>query len=247
MRDDMVYYRAQSHEVVDNRNNAIYYHAYYRCSTATNRDGDTWNRQRTTVRGWAKRAGYKIETETKEVFTGTEEDRPGLTDLIAACEPGAVIVVADASRLSRELSCQMALLAKFNQLGIECIDASSGRSLTDSDDPMMEALTQMQGVFAQLEKRTLVAKLKSGRDAKSRELGRRCEGRNRMYYDVDGQPGNDHGLMDTVKKLRRKPRGKKRMTWNQVSLQLFDLGYKNSNGEPIDRRSLAPKFREFIK
>ena len=165
----------------------------------------------------------------------------------AACEPGAVIVVADASRLSRELSCQMALLAKFNQLGIECIDASSGRSLTDSDDPMMEALTQMQGVFAQLEKRTLVAKLKSGRDAKSRELGRRCEGRNRMYYDVDGSPGNDHGLMDKVKKLRRKPRGKKRMTWNQVSLKLFNLGYKNSNGEPIDRRSLAPKFREFIK
>ena len=214
-------------------------HAYYRCSTATNKDGDTWNRQRTTVRVWAKRAGYKIETETKEVFTGTEEDRPGLTDLIAACEPGAVIVVADASRLSRELSCQMALLAKFNQLGIECIDASSGRSLTDSDDPMMEALTQMQGVFAQLEKRTLVAKLKSGREAKSRELGRRCEGRKTKY-------GDDHDLMSIVKKLRRKPRGKKRMTWNQVSLQLFDMGYKNSNGEPIDRRSLAPKFCEYV-
>ena len=147
--------------------------------------------------------------------------------------------MADASRLSRELSCQMALLAKFNQLGIECIDASSGRSLTDSDDPMMEALTQMQGVFAQLEKRTLVAKLKSGREAKSRELGRRCEGRKTKY-------GDDHELMSIVKKLRRKPRGKKRMTWGQVSIQLFDMGYKNSNGEPIDRRSLAPKFCEYV-
>ena len=138
------------------------------------------------------------------MFTGTEENRPGLTELLASVSTEETIVVSDPSRLSRELSCQMALLAKFNQLGIECIDASTGRSLTESKDPMMVALTQMQGVFSQLEKRALVAKLKSGRDAKSRELGKRCEGRKKKYLNSD--------ILIRIKKLRRKPKQKKRLS-----------------------------------
>ena len=205
-------------------------HAYYRCSTSTNADGDTWNRQATAVKAWAKRSGIKIATETKEVFTGTEENRPGLTELLASVSTEETIVVSDPSRLSRELSCQMALLAKFNQLGIECIDASTGRSLTESNDPMMVALTQMQGVFAQLEKRALVAKLKSGRDAKSRELGKRCEGRKKKYLNSD--------ILIRIKKLRRKPKQKKRLSWDKVSKILFSEGYMNENGKPIQRRLL---------
>ena len=38
----------------------------------------------------------------------------------------------------------------------------------------MVALRQMQGVFSQLDKATLVAKLKSGRERKKRETGKGC-------------------------------------------------------------------------
>ena len=212
-------------------------HAYYRCSTATNAKGDTWNRQKTTVKTWAKRTGYKIISEVQEVFTGSEEDRPQLTELLASLGQDSVLVVSDPSRLSRELSCQMALLAKLRQLGIACVDASSGRSLTDSDDPMMGALTHMQGVFAQLEKRTLVAKLKSGRDAKSKELGKRCEGRKEKYENSE--------LMGRIKQLRKKPRNKKRMSWDNVGKLLFADGYVNHSGNPIQRRLLRQKFQHF--
>ncbi len=152
-------------------------YAYYRTSTATNAGSDTWERQKDTCRAWARRNRTTIAGETREVFTGTEEDRPGLAELLAEIEPGQTILVAGADRLSRDLIVQTTLLAKFRQLGIECVDAGSGRSLTDSSDPMAEALTQMQGVFAQLEKRQLVAKLKKARDRASAAAGKRIEGR----------------------------------------------------------------------
>ena len=124
----------------------------------------------------------------------------------------------------------MALIAKFKQLGINCIDAGSSRSLTESADPVTEALTLIQGVFSQLEKKRLVSKLRRARDRASEIAGRRVEGRKPLAHNLE--------LAETVKKLRRKKPLKKRLSWNSVSKRLLELKFGAINPEVL-RRSFS--------
>ena len=160
-------------------------YCYYRTSSSANAESGTWDRQSETCRALANRKGFKIAGEFREVFTGTETDRPSLNDLLAQAVADGVstIMVESSDRLSRELSVQMALVAKFKQLEINCIDASADRSLTESKDPVTEALTLIQGVFAQLEKKRLVSKLRRARDRASEIAGKRVEGRKGLIED----------------------------------------------------------------
>jgi|TARA_B100000287_G_C20488038_1_gene723902 DNA invertase Pin-like site-specific DNA recombinase len=204
-------------------------YCYYRTSSSANADSGTWDRQTETCRKLAKADGLKVVAEFREVFTGTETDRPALNDLLAqAVADGIkVILVESADRLSRELAVQMALIAKFKQLGINCIDAGSSRSLTESADPVTEALTLIQGVFSQLEKKRLVSKLRRARDRASEIAGRRVEGRKPLSNNLE--------LAETVKKLRRKKPLKKRLSWNSVSKRLLELKFGAINPEVLRR------------
>ena len=210
---------------------------YYRTSTATNAQSDTWARQAETCRQWAKINGYKVAGEFREVFTGTETDRPALNDLLAEAVSDDIrtIIVAGADRLSRELSVQMALIAKFKQLSINCVDAGASRSLTDQSDPVTEALTLIQGVFAQLEKKRLVSKLRKARDRASATLGRRIEGRKKLY--------DSHDLKQAVKALRRKKPNKPRRSWAEVAENLRSTGFAVTNSEVLRRNFSNPKPR----
>ena len=68
-------------------------------------------------------------------------------------------------------------------------NATTGEEMTDSlkaeTDPIRKAMIQVQAVFSELEKRRLVLKLKKARDAASGALGRRCEGRKRLCWDLN--------------------------------------------------------------
>jgi DNA invertase Pin-like site-specific DNA recombinase len=214
-------------------------HAYYRTSTATNAESDTWERQKATCQAWAKRTGFTISGETREVFTGTEDKRPGLAKLLAEIQPGETIVVAGSDRLSRDLMVQITLLAKFSQMGVHCVDAGSGRSLTESSDPMARALTQMQGVFAELEKSQLVSKLREARNRASAAAGKRIEGRKPRYLSKK--------LVERVKELRKKPAKRKRMAWDNVVKVLHAEGFKNSHGRTIDKGILRKNFKRIKK
>ena len=67
-------------------------------------------------------------------------------------------------------------------------------------DPMLKALVQIQGVFAELEKNLLVRKLRKARDSIRLEKGV-CEGRKPYGF----YPGEDE-VKGRMKQLRRKPR-----------------------------------------
>lgn len=204
-------------------------YCYYRTSSSANAESGTWDRQSETCRALANRKGFKIAGEFREVFTGTETDRPSLNDLLAQAVADGVstIMVESSDRLSRELSVQMALVAKFKQLEINCIDASADRSLTESKDPVTEALTLIQGVFAQLEKKRLVSKLRRARDRASEIAGKRVEGRKGLI--------EDESLVKEIKKLRRKKPHKTRLSWNLVSQSLLEANFGDYNPEVLRR------------
>ena len=81
----------------------------------------------------------------------------------------------------------------------------------------------MQGVFAELDKSMLVAKLKKARDAKKAKTGR-CEGRKPYgYYEEEA------ALIKRIRQLHRKPRGGKRLGPYQITRILNKEGWPTSD------------------
>jgi Resolvase, N terminal domain len=110
------------------------------------------------------------------------ETRPGFSALLDRIEDNGVrtVLVEDASRFARHLIVQEAGIIALIERGVRVLTAS-GDDLTASEDPIKVTMRQIAGVFAQLEKARLVAKLKAARDRKratlavSIEVSRRCE------------------------------------------------------------------------
>lgn len=90
---------------------------------------------------------------------------------------------------------------------------------------MKKALIQIQGIFAELEKNLLVKKLRNARDRARAEKGK-CEGR-KSYVEVAPQ------VIEEIKRLRRKPKGGRRMTYVQVAGELNREGLKTVSKKPF--------------
>lgn len=199
--------------------------AYLRTSSETNKDSNTWQRQQDTINSWAKASKASVVETFNEIITGTTAERPIFASMISSMNESGIktFVVENQSRLGRDLLVNLHLIASCRKMGIQIIDASTGDDLCANSDPMVVAMTQISGVFAQLEKSQLVSKLKKARDAKSSEVGHRVEGRKRRPYA--------QALVERVKKLRRKPVGSKRKTLDEIASILNKDGIRTASGK----------------
>lgn len=155
--------------------------AYYRLSSDTQLDGWGIDRQRAAVTEWAARHGHTIVAEREDVITGKADavDRPGLTEALALLRrpPQAEgLVVSHLDRLARQLTTQEAILALAWRESAAVFTAEGGEVLRDDpDDPMRTAMRQVQGVFAELDRATVVKRMRDGRKAKA-AAGRKSTG-----------------------------------------------------------------------
>jgi len=99
---------------------------------------------------------------------GTREaaDRPGLSEAVSLVEIGEAkgIVVARLDRLARTLVVQDGILGKvLVDVGSRRLDRRRRGRADDPDDPMRTALRQIIGVFAQMERGMIAARLRAGR------------------------------------------------------------------------------------
>ena len=103
--------------------------------------------------------------------------REGFKALLARIDGNGVrtVLIDEPSRFARDLIMQELGVTLMVQRGVKVICAN-GDDLTVTDHPMRTAMRQFAGVFSQLEKARLVAKLASGRAKKRADTGR-CEGR----------------------------------------------------------------------
>ncbi len=100
--------------------------------------------------------------------------RLGLHDALAAVKDRAVggLVVYRLDRLARKLTVQEATLSKVWDVGGAVFAVDLGEvPRDDPDDPVKTALRQMVGVFAQLERGMIAARLRSGRLLKAERGG----------------------------------------------------------------------------
>ncbi|MDC0266672.1 recombinase family protein [bacterium] len=211
---------------------------YCRVSTETNKDGHGFTRQKESINLWAKNNNSEVVEFFEEVFTGTEIERPVFAQMLEQMNTNGIktFVVENQTRLGRDLMVNLHLIASCKKMGISIIDASTGDDLTNQNDPISVAMVQMSGVFAQLEKNQLVSKLRKARDAKSKDLGKRIEGRKKITLPNE--------LILKIKRLRRKPIGLKRKTIKQVADELNVSGLVTPSGGKFHATTVSRILKE---
>jgi len=191
---------------------------------------DGFPRQRETIKRYADGHGLELVGEFRDASTGTEwADREGLAALLDRLESNGVrtVLVERADRLARDLMVSEVILGQFRRLGVQVVAADSGTDLTVADDdPTRVLIRQVLGAVAQFEKAVLVAKLAAARARKRRQTGR-CEGRKPF--------GTRPGEAETLKMMRRlyrKPRGGKRLSFGAVAKALNEAARPTRQGGP---------------
>lgn len=147
--------------------------AYIRVSTAGQLDAYGPDSQYADILKWAKTHGHRVVDKKVDDISGTVgvDKRPGLLEALEMLQkpPQAEgIVVANLTRLARELHVQEGILAAVWSEEKHVFAADQGEILAnDPDDPMRTAMRQMQGVFAQLDRAMIAKRLRDGRKMKA--------------------------------------------------------------------------------
>jgi DNA invertase Pin-like site-specific DNA recombinase len=148
--------------------------AYLRVSTETQADnGLGLEVQEQSVRQWAKANGHRLVAVYKDAGVSGSNglgSRVGLPDALHALESGEAegLVVAKLDRLARDLMVQETTLAKVWKMGGAVFSVDQGEILQDDpDDPMRTAFRQIVGVFSQLERSMIAARLRAGKKLKA--------------------------------------------------------------------------------
>jgi site-specific DNA recombinase len=204
-------------------------YGYLRVSSRGQVDGYGYDRQEETIRQYAKRNGVDVVKVYRDAHTGTEADRPAFLEMLTAILGNGVrtVIVESLDRLARDLMIQTRLIAELQARGVTLISASTGQDVTAdvTEDPMRKAMVQVQGVFAELDKKLLVRKLAKARDAKRQETGR-CEGR-KPYGEKPGEAE----VLARIFTMRRGARNKDRMSFAAIADRLNADGVPTRTGK----------------
>lgn len=129
--------------------------------------------QERAIRTWAQTRGFKVvDVHKDEGVSGSLDvaQRPGLASCLNLLQHGAAqgLIVARLDRLARALTVQEAVLARVWEAGGSVFTVDAGEIHRDDPaDPMRTAMRQMVGVFAQLERGMIVARMRAGRVLKA--------------------------------------------------------------------------------
>ena len=158
------------------------------------------------------------------------DQRPGFAAILERIASNSVrtIVVETANRFARDLIVQETGYRMLQGRGIELIAADSPEAFVD-DTPTATLIRQILGAVAQFEKAITVAKLRGARDRKSRELGRRVEGRKPVPAEI----------IALARKLnRRNPRTGERPSLRTIATKLAEAGFTGPSGAPFGPESV---------
>ena len=157
-------------------------YGYCRCST--NEKKQDINRQ---VRELKEMGVTDEKYIYKEYISGTSKNKPELEKLKAIVNSGDTICATEPSRLTRSTKqlCEIIEFCKEKHLRLEL-----GNFVVDCTkelDPMTEGMLKMMGVFSELERNMISARVKSGMEnakAKGKKIGRAKSNINNIPKEV---------------------------------------------------------------
>jgi DNA invertase Pin-like site-specific DNA recombinase len=196
--------------------------------------GGGFPRQESAIEGWcASQSVELLRFYREEGIAGKlgEESRPAFQEMVAELLSNGcrTVVVESLDRLARQYDIQQQLATYLASKGISLISANTGEDITAAlnGDPMRRAMIQIQGIFAELDKNLLVAKLKKGLERK-KELTGKAQGR--IVYGL--KPGEAETLAEM--KLMRGS-----MTFQQIADALNSRESLARSGKPWKVGSVA--------
>jgi DNA invertase Pin-like site-specific DNA recombinase len=137
-----------------------------------------------------------------------------------------VVIVERADRLARDLMVNEVIVDQLTRAGARVLTAD-GADLTAADgDPTRTLIRQVLGAVAQFEKSVIVLKLRAARDRRRRREGR-CEGRK----PFGSRPG-EAAVLDRMRELRRKPKGRPRLSVAAIADTLNREHRQTRTGKP---------------
>ena len=111
-----------------------------------------------------------------EYESGTKTDRPELEKLLSVVEAGDSIAATEVSRLTRSTSHLCEILKLVQEKKLRLVIGSFVVDCTQEDvDPMTKGMLMMWGVFAEMERKIISQRVKSGMKnaaAKGKHIGR---------------------------------------------------------------------------
>jgi len=198
---------------------------YIRVSGKGQVEGDGFVRQETAIREFCKAQGSElVRIYREEGVSGTVEHRPALASLMVDLEENGegikTVVIERVDRLARDLMVQEAILADFRKQGIALVSTKDWDLM--NDDPTRKLVRQVLGAIAEYDKTMTVLKLRAARERMRRKTGK-CEGR-KGYREAAP------GVLEEVRRLHRKPKGKPRMTSALIADTLNQSGHLTLTG-----------------
>ena len=145
------------------------------------------------------------------------------------------VLIEEVSCFAREMKAHVLGIALLRERCVRLLSATDGQDLTEDTDEMTEGMVTIMAVFAQIEKKRLVKKLRVARDRKSLEQGRRIEGR-KGYQEINPD------IVRAAKRLSHRNR-KERLSLLGISARLKVLGYGTSKGTPFS----ATQVKRFLE
>lgn len=102
----------------------------------------------------------------------SDDNKQKLEELIRFVRKGDVVVVTKLDRLGRSLNIILDAITRIQAKGAE-VKTLDGQVDTSANDAMRKAMTQLLGVFAELEHSIIVDRLQSGRERTGKKGGRK--------------------------------------------------------------------------
>ncbi|WP_344932582.1 recombinase family protein [Sphaerisporangium flaviroseum] len=172
---------------------------YARVSTDHQVDGSSLDEQVRKCRQEADRRGWEVVQVYREGFTGTQDSRPELDQLLTLCANGAVgaVLVSKLDRLARDEIARILTMRELAELDVQLVALDLGGA--DHRTEEGELIHGIVGQVAAWERRRLLRRMAEGQHGKARAgrwpaspsalpYGYRLEGRgrtNRVVHNAD--------------------------------------------------------------
>jgi DNA invertase Pin-like site-specific DNA recombinase len=113
----------------------------------------------------------------EKVYSGkqsgkSDDNTTKLAEMVDYARSGDTILVTKLDRLGRSLNMILATIQQLTEKGV-AVRTLDGQVNTESDNAMQRAMTQLLGVFAELEHSIIVDRLQSGRERTGKLGGRK--------------------------------------------------------------------------
>lgn len=232
---------------------------YCRVSTASQTDGDGFDRQESACRAFADRQGWKVVRVFREQQSGSDEwtDRKLLSEAVElstqeqpevyrtvegasvnaynfgvcrSADPIDTIIVERADRIARDLIVSELFLRDCKSRGVRIYAADSHEEIVNGNgDPTRTLIRQVLAAVSQWEKTVIVKKMQAGRKATALKTGKPCGGRTPDPYGDRGSIGQRNEERNIIRQILAMRRENK--SFKYIAERLWLARIKNPNGD----------------